>query len=143
MPRPAKPQISLASNDLPRKLGLLPGVTAALLNDHHGVAEILGDLPEGVAVASRITRDTRLAIFVTASLAEVEASFDRARAQLDQTASFWIFHPKSNPKRRVEFNQNHVRELGLAAGFVDYKVAGINDEWSALKFTTRKIDRKR
>jgi hypothetical protein len=129
-------------NDLPRKLGLIPGVIAVLLNDRHGVAEILGELPEDVVLAPRITRETKLAIFVTASLEEVQASLDRATAQLNPAASFWIFHPKSKPKRRVDFNQNHVRELGLAAGFVDYKVAGINDDWSALKFTTRKSARK-
>jgi hypothetical protein len=37
-----------------------------------------------------------------------------------------------------ELGAHHVRELGLAAGFVDYKVAGINADWSALKFATRK-----
>lgn len=132
-----------ASNDLPRKLGLISGVTAALLNDRHGVAEIFGDLPGDVVLSARISCDTRLAIFVTTSLAEIQASLDKARAQLDPAASFWIFHPKTNPKRRLDFNQEHVRELGLAAGFVDYKVAGINDDWSALKFATRKADRKK
>jgi hypothetical protein len=134
---------ALQPTDLPRKLGLVRGVVAALLNDRHGVAEVFGDLPEDVVLAPRITRETRLAIFVTTSLAEVQLSLDRARAQLDQAASFWIFHPKTNPKRRLDFNQNDVRELGLAAGFVDYKVAGINDDWSALKFTTRKSARKK
>jgi hypothetical protein len=127
-----------ASNDLPRKLGLVPGVTAALLHDRHGVREIIGDLPDGAALSPRITRETRLALFVTTTPAEIQASLDRAHAQLDPSASFWILHPKSSPRRRINFNQNHVRELGLAAGFVDYRVAGINADWSALKFATRK-----
>lgn len=137
------PAPSQRANDLPRKLGLVSGITAALLNDRHGVAEVLGNLPDDVVLAPRITRETRLAIFVTTSLAEIQASLDRASAQLDPAASFWILHPKSNPKRRMDFNQNHVRELGLASGFVDYKVAGINDDWSALKFTTRKSSRRK
>jgi CheY-like chemotaxis protein len=127
-----------ATNDLPRKLGIVPQVTAAILNDRHGIGEILGNLPAGVTLTSRITRDTCLALFIATSPAEVQGSFDRACAQLNPSASFWIFHPKSNPRRRIDFNQNHVRELGLAAGFVDYKVAGINDDWSALKFAKRK-----
>jgi hypothetical protein len=128
----------VAANDLPRKLGLVPGIAAALLNDRHGIAEVIGDLPDGVGLAARISRGTRLALFVTTTLAEVQASLDRAHAQLDPAASFWIIHPKSNAQRRMDFNQNHVRELGLAAGYVDYKVAAIDAEWSALKFATRK-----
>ena len=33
---------------------------------------------------------------------------------------------------------NHVREFGLAAEFVDYKICAIDDTWSGLLFARRR-----
>ena len=34
-------------------------------------------------------------------------------------------------------------QAGLAAGLVDYKICSIDETWSALKFTRRKLSKKR
>ena len=125
--------------NLVHKLDIRRGVKSALVcgpyGDRHGIAELLGELPEGVELGARVTRGTRLALYVAATLPEVEHAFEAARAGLDPAASFWVIHAKSTVRQKLDFNQNHVREAGLRAGFVDYKVASLGAEWSALKFT--------
>ncbi len=42
---------------------------------------------------------------------------------------------------RVDLDENVVRDLGLELGWVDVKVAAVDDTWSALKFVRRLADR--
>jgi hypothetical protein len=46
-------------------------------------------------------------------------------------------HPKQTSALAADFNQDDVREAGLAHGFVDYKVCAVDKDWSALKFARR------
>ena len=141
----AVPQIPSASNEAPRKLGLVPGIPTALLNDRYGVAEAIGDLPEGVALCPRVTLQTRLALFVAITPAELTHSFEQAQTALSNSASFWIIYPRqSAPSGHPRaFDGDQVREMGVVAGFVDYKIAAIHPDWSATKFTTRKTPGKK
>src|ERR1700744_2165070 len=59
------------------------------------------------------------------------------RASLPPKASFWIVHPKQTSPLAADFNQDDLREAGLAHGFVDYKVCAVDKDWSALKFARR------
>jgi hypothetical protein len=56
---------------------------------------------------------------------------------LPAQASLWIVHPKQSSPLASDFNQDDVREVGLAQGFVDYKVCAVDKDWSALKFARR------
>ena len=40
-----------------------------------------------------------------------------------------------------DLDENLVRDLGLGLGFVDVKVAAVDETWSALKFVRRLADR--
>jgi hypothetical protein len=61
----------------------------------------------------------------------------------------WVCWPKKaaqrsarNPEGPVsDLDDNSVRLLGLELGFVDVKVAAIDDTWSGLKFVRRLVDR--
>ena len=123
---------------LPRKLDIKPGMQLAVLGDFDGFEETLGDLPEGAALVRRFSSETKLALYIVRSARELAAAFEHATARLPKTASFWIIHPKRTKTVSVDFNQNDVREVGLARGFVDYKVCAVNSEWSGLKFARRK-----
>jgi hypothetical protein len=50
----------------------------------------------------------------------------------------WIAWPKQASGVATDLTGNHVRECGLAAGLVDYKVAAIDATWSGHKFARRK-----
>jgi hypothetical protein len=124
---------------LTRKLGISASMKVALIGGtEDGMEEIIGELPEGASLNSRIVAETRLVLYVVHSLRELDSAMDHAHAHLPEGASFWIVHPKTTAKLRSDFNQNDVRELGLARSFVDYKVCAVDAQWSGLKFARRK-----
>jgi hypothetical protein len=124
---------------LTRKLGISTKMKVALIGGaEDGMEEIIGELPEGASLNSRISAGVQLVLYVVHSLRELDAAVDHARAHLPEGASFWIVHPKTTAKLRSDFNQNDVREMGLARGFVDYKVCAVDAQWSGLKFARRK-----
>jgi hypothetical protein len=66
-------------------------------------------------------------------------ALELARSSLPPKASLWIVHPKQTSPLAADFNQDDVREAGLAHGFVDYKVCAVDKDWSALKFARRGV----
>ena len=53
----------------------------------------------------------------------------------------WVCWPKKASKLPTDLDENVVRDLGLELGFVDVKVAAIDETWSGLKFVRRLRDR--
>jgi hypothetical protein len=127
-----------AGMPLAKKLDIRPAAQVATLGGFEGFEETLGELPEGAALGTRFTAKTQLALYIVRSARELANAYEHALARLPQTASFWIIHPKRTKTMNVDFNQNDVRERGLASGFVDYKVCSVNAEWSGLKFARRR-----
>ena len=57
----------------------------------------------------------------------------------------WVCWPKKAAQKALgitsDLDENLVRDLGLELGFVDVKVAAIDETWSGLKFVRRLADR--
>ena len=126
------------ASSLVKKLGIQEGMQVAVLGDFDEMAAIIGDLPPDAAFVKKFTAETKLALYVAKSAGEVTRAFEHAVARLPAAGSLWIIHPKQSKHRRLDFNQNDVRALGLAHGFVDYKVCSVNSDWSGLKFARRR-----
>ena len=97
-------------------------------------------LPEGASLSSRIGRRNADG-FVCRALAARTGCGGGPCAIAFAGGSFVLdLHPKTTARiLRSDFNQNDVRELALARGFVDYKVCcGEMTQWSGLKFARRK-----
>jgi hypothetical protein len=122
-----------------RKLGLVTakgGVgDVAVVGEPEGFRALLGELPGSVRLHARMQPNTSLALCFVRSRAELDAMVDMLAAQLPRSAHVWILHPKA--QRKPDFNQNHVRDEGLARGLVDYKVGSVDADWSGLKFAWR------
>jgi|SRR5690348_6052915 len=126
-----------AGSSLVKKLGVKPGTKLALLGTPEGFEEQLGDLPEGVELETRMSRQTALVLWFVRSRREL-GGVDFMSARLPEGGSIWIVHPKQTSRYKVDFNQNDVRQAGLAAGLVDYKVCAVDADWSGLKFARKK-----
>jgi hypothetical protein len=98
---------------------------------------LLASVPDGAVRQRRIDAATTLALFPVATRRDLMRAFDQARASLPPKASLWIVHPKQTSALAADFNQDDVREAGLAHGFVDYKVCAVDKDCSALKFARR------
>jgi hypothetical protein len=127
-----------AGTPLVQKLGIKAGMQAAVLGGFEGFEELLGELPAGATLVKRFGTETRLGLYIVRSERELADAFEHAAARLLEAASFWIIYPKQKKRAKMSFNENNVRELGLAQGFVDYKVCSVDAAWSGLKFSRRR-----
>lgn len=105
------------------------------------------------------TGDARVVTRLPAS-ADVTLSFHTTYAGLarrlptlfDRTTTagmVWVCWPKKAAQKTPrnpdgitsDLDENRVRDLGLELGWVDVKVAAVDDTWSGLKFVRRVADR--
>lgn len=126
---------------LERKLGVRPGHVVLLDGPPEGFvldvpgASIVHRLPPriDVAVTFHLTRDSlaaRLPLLVE---------------RLVAAGSVWACWPKKSAQRAQgivsDLSEDVVRDLALALGIVDVKVAAVDDTWSGLKLVRRLADR--
>jgi hypothetical protein len=57
---------------------------------------------------------------------------------LPDKSALWIAWPKKASGVKTDLDGNNVREFGLDADWVDYKVCAIDETWSGLCFARRK-----
>ena len=127
---------------LPRKLGV---------KDGHVV--LLDRLPDGLDLGlpptAHVVRRLRDGLDVTLTFHTRLASLESRLPQLVEhrvTAGMvWVCWPKQAAVKRLgldcDLAENAVRDLGLTIGWVDVKVAAIDETWSGLKFVRRLADR--
>ena len=73
---------------------------------------------------------------------KLEGEFPRLKSALDVNGMLWISWPKRSSGVETDLSGNVVREIGLAHGLVDVKVAAVDETWSGLKFVYRLRDRR-
>ena len=134
-----------SATPLLKKLGIKPGFRLWLVNAPAEYGDWLGPLPEGVRIVSGMVEplptDCDFVHFFTTSQEELAARLPQLKAALAKSGMLWLSWPKKAAKVSTDLDGNVVRELGLAAGLVDVKVAAIDPVWSGLKFVYRLADR--
>ena len=120
---------------LPRKLGIKEGSVVALLGAPDGFDATLGRLPDG----ARLRAGVRGAPDLVIAFARSRAELARRWASAERTgAPIWVAWPKKASGVPTDLDENAVRDHGLARGWVDHKVAAIDETWSGLLFARRK-----
>jgi hypothetical protein len=78
-------------------------------------------------------------------LAELEARLPTVFDRTTTAGMVWVCWPKKAAQKALgiasDLDDGAVRALGLRLGWVDVKVAAIDDTWSGLKFVRRLEDR--
>jgi hypothetical protein len=123
---------------LPRKLGIKPDLTVALLAAPPDFAQTLGPLPAGVKLRRQARGRSDLIVWFVTSLRELQRRLAQVTGALTDRGGLWIAWPKQASGMATDLNQNIVRRVGLAAGLVDHKVCAIDSIWSGLRFVRRK-----
>jgi hypothetical protein len=139
--KPAKPVVpgamaGYSGTPLPKKLGIKPNTTVALLGAPPGFESKLEPLPEGVRVRRRPGVADRVLLFV-ASAAALAERFDAAARNVEQGGGLWLIWPKKTSGIESDLGETQVRKFGLDAGWVDYKICAVDDTWSGLQFARR------
>jgi hypothetical protein len=138
-PKATPPTAGYSGTPLPKKLGIKPGAVVALLGAPAGFARTaLGPLPEGVTLRSDARARFDVGVVFARSRAELARRFGPARKAMGHPCALWLAWPKQASGVATDLDGNRVRELGLLAGLVDYKVAAIDETWSGLCFARRR-----
>ena len=124
---------------LAKKLGITPGMTVGVIGAPPEFAEALGGLPAGARLRPGARGHTGLIIWFVRREKELAAGIGRV-ARLANESRLWIAWRKktARPASASGPDENAVRNAGLAAGLVDFKVCAIDATWSGLLFARRR-----
>jgi hypothetical protein len=140
---PANPVAPTSSMDayagqaLPKKLGLKPGITVALMNAPEGFVQLLEPVPEGARFKDDDAAGCEMAIWFVRSQSELAQAVQSASG-VKALLSLWFAWPKQASGLSTDLTQQVVRKTGLANEWVDYKICSIDSTWSGLLFARRK-----
>ena len=122
---------------LTEKLGIRPGLTVYVDGGPPHTAQLLGGAP----YTTRLPRRADITLLFATELSRLEK---RLPVVVDRTVTdgmLWVCWPKKASRVATDLDENVVREVGLAVGVVDVKVAAVDETWSGLKFVRRLRDR--
>ena len=130
-----------SSRSLVDKLGIKPGTRIAILGAPRGYRATLGKLPPGVTVAAAARGALPFIQFFARSRVALESKFPTLVRALEPDGALWISWPKKASGVPTDLTEDVVRNVALAGGLVDVKVAAVDDIWSGLKLVRRLKDR--
>ncbi len=135
MKRPA----GYSGTPLAKKLGIKPGMTVGLIGAPREFAGVLGELPDGARLSAGARGRAGLRIWFVRRETELAAGIVTV-ARLAREGPLWIAWRKKTARSAPVSgpDENAVRNAGLEAGLVDYKVCAIDETWSGLLFAHRK-----
>ena len=122
---------------LTEKLGIRPGLTVYVDGGPPHTAELLGGAP----YTNRLPRQADITLLFTTELSRLEKRLPVVVGRTVTDGMLWVCWPKKASRVPTDLDENVVREVGLAAGVVDVKVAAVDETWSGLKFVRRLRDR--
>jgi hypothetical protein len=122
---------------LPKKLGIRENYSVALVNAPTHFERKLEPLPAGAEIVAD-AKGANVAILFASFQAELIRDFRPLAKALPAKTALWLAWPKQASGISTDLKENVVREFGLAAGWVDYKVCAIDGTWSGLCFARRK-----
>ena len=120
------------------KLGVKPGFKVALVSSPKGFADSMKPWPAKVKLTARPEKDADIYICFAKSSPELQAHLLSVRDSNDRHQTLWLAWPKKASGLKTELDGNFVRESGLRAGWVDFKVCALDATWSGLAFKRRK-----
>jgi hypothetical protein len=122
---------------LAKKLGLLPGREAIVLQAPREYPTIVVPMPDGVKLRHRLHPGAEFIHFFARNRTELARRFPRLAVALADQGVLWISWPKKSSSLAGDLDENVVREIGLTTGLVDVKVCAVDADWSGLKFVRR------
>ena len=139
-----RPEVTVgySGTPLPKKLGIKPGMSMVVLNAPTNLDALLGELPERVAISSRLSGHHDLALIFVSRQVDFAARISALTTAIAPDGMIWVAWPKRASKIETDMTEDVIREIVLpSTGLVDVKVCAINHVWSGLKLVIRKKSR--
>ncbi len=133
---PVAPADVMSARPTSAKLGVKPGHKVCVLGSPKGFVDGLKPLPAKVTFSARADHSADLFLCFVRSARELQTHVLALRDAIDRQ-TLWMIWPKKASGVRSDLDGNVVRETGLSAGWVDFKVCAIDATWSGLAFKRR------
>jgi hypothetical protein len=134
---PASVFAGYAGKSLIQKLGIKSGMRVGLIQPPKRFEQLLGILPRNTVLSRTAIVPCNLILWFVRSRKVLKNKIVKLTKRNDYN-SIWIIWPKKTSTVSSDLTQQEVRQTGLAAGLVDYKICAIDATWSGLLFTRRK-----
>jgi hypothetical protein len=122
---------------LPKKLGINPNARVGWVGAPEAFEQLLAPLPDGATLSRSQRGACDLWLWFPRNQRELRTQMNVRVEALGQNG-IWICWPKKASGEPTDLNENLIRDVGLAAGLVDFKVCAIDAKYSGLKLTRRK-----
>jgi hypothetical protein len=135
--------VGYSGKSLAAKLGLEAGSRTLVVGAPEGYAAWLGKAPGDATITHKAKLPVARGVFDLVHL----FCRDRVRLEMDgpgalpliaDGGALWVSWPKKSSKLHRDLTEDGVREVMLPTGWVDVKVAAVNEDWSALKLLRRR-----
>jgi hypothetical protein len=130
---------------LPKKLGIKPGHSVALLDAPPGFEQtaLAAEMPSDVTVQhdTKGKRPLDVVVLFVAARKTLEKRFDAVTARIETAGALWVAWPKKSSGVETDMTEDFVRTVALPKGWVDNKVCAIDETWSGLRVVRRRENR--
>ena len=123
---------------LAAKLGIRPDERVVALGAPPHYSDLLGPLPAGAVIRSRLGRSERFIHRFASRQAELVRAFPRLAGALADDGMLWISWPKRSSGVPTDVTEDRIRDIALPYGLVDVKVCAVDEVWSGLKLVRRR-----
>jgi DUF3052 family protein len=131
--------VGYSGTPLPKKLGIKPGMSMAVLHAPTNLNDILGELPDRVATSRRLSGHHDLVLIFVTGQVDFAGKIPDLISAIAPDGMIWVAWPKRASKIETDMTENVIREIALpSTGLVDVKVCAIDHQWSGLKLVIRK-----
>ena len=123
---------------LAKKLGIKAEFRIRIHGAPASYKKLLGKLPPGVVISTRLRTDIDLWHLFTRSESELDKRLPDCIDQIKRHAMVWVSWPKKSSGVPSTVTEDTIRKVALPLGLVDVKVCAVDDTWSGLKLVIRK-----
>lgn len=123
------------------KLGIKPGTKVAAIGPPANYRELLGRLPAGATIGSKVAPNAPFIHVFATSRRDLAAKVASYRKVLAPDGTLWVSWPKKSSGVSTDVTEDAIREVALPLGFVDVKVCAVDETWSGLKLVVRLSER--
>lgn len=117
--------------DMPRRLGIEPGHTIAVVNEPPDFWDVLGPLPPGVEAVERASRPLDVLVYFSDTLENIERRVPAFAPMLASGGALWVGHP------RAKIATVHVDRTGARARLATAELIDAGGGWLMRRLVKR------
>ena len=132
-------QAGYSGTPLLQKLGVREGSRMAVIKPPSGFVHSLPGLPFGATLSQRGASEADVIVWFIKWARELETIGSAIERMPPTSGMLWVAWPKKASGVETDLTEDVIRGAALRAGLVDTKVCAIDETWSGLRLSRRKV----